>query len=113
MKMIAVRRPRKPVSAAVSRLRKMRFGRYLVASFPTNLEHLETLSVEDLEKTKEILCSVGYRKRLQSSSKPYVKRSEFRKWISRKPLRTVAKVISRLSVLAETKAYLLWEQLAS
>jgi len=81
-----------------------------MASFPSDLEHLKTLSAEDLEETKEILCRVGYCKRLQSSSKPYVKRSEFRKWISRKPLRTVAKVISCLSVLAETKVYLLWEQ---
>jgi len=53
---------------------------------------------------------VGYHKRLQSSSKPYVKRTEFRDWISRKSVKTVAKVISRLSVLAETKVYLLWEQ---
>ena len=71
---------------------------------------LKTRSAEDLEKTKEILCSAGYHKRLQSSSKPYVKRSEFRKWVSKKPLRTIAKVISRLAVLAEAKVYLLWEQ---
>ena len=102
-----VRRLGKPVSTAVSRLPKMGFKPYIMASFPSNLEHLKTLSATDLEKTKEILRSVGYHKRLQSSSKPYIKRSEFREWISRKPPRTVAKVISRLLVLAETKAYLL------
>ena len=81
-----------------------------MASSRTSLNHLETLSVESLEKIREILCSVGYYKRLQSSSKPYIKRSESREWIGRKPLRTVAKVISRLSVLAEPKVYLLSEQ---
>ncbi|MCW4027575.1 MAG: hypothetical protein NWE76_08850 [Candidatus Bathyarchaeota archaeon] len=54
-----------------------------MASSRTNLKHLETLSAEDLEKTKEILCSVGYHKRLQSSSKPYVKRKEFEEWTTR------------------------------
>jgi hypothetical protein len=81
-----------------------------MASAQTNLKHLETLTAEDLEKTKEILCRVGYHKRLQSSSKPYIKRKEFVEWISRKPLRTVAKVISRVAVLSEAKVYLLWEQ---
>jgi len=81
-----------------------------MASFRSNLEHLKTLSAEDPGKTKEILCSVGYHKKLQSSSKPYVKRREFREWTNRKSSRTVAKVISRLAVLAETKAYPLWEQ---
>jgi len=88
----------------------MGFKPYLMASSRSNLEHPKTLSAEDLKKTKEILCSVGHHKRLQSSSKPYVKRSESREWISRKSLRTVAKIVSRLAVLAETKAYLLWEQ---
>jgi len=110
MRKTAVGRPEKPITRAVSQLREMGFKPYLMASFRSNLEHLKTLSTEDPEKTKGILCSVSYHKRLQSSSKPYVKRTEFREWISRKPLRTVAKAIGRLSVLAETKVYLLWEQ---
>ena len=113
MKKIMVRRPGKSIVTAVEKLQNLEFRPYLMASSRSNLEHLKTLSGEDLEKTKEILCSVGYHKRLQSSSKPYVKRSEFREWIGRKSLRTVAKVISRLAVLAEPKAYLLWEKLAS
>lgn len=106
MRKIMVRRPGKSIVTAVEQLRKLGFRPYLMASSRTNLKHLKKLSAEDLEKTKEIVCSVGYHKRLQSSNKPYVKRSEFREWISKKPLRTVAKVISRLAVLAETKAYL-------
>ena len=110
MKRIMVRRPGKSIVAAVDQLQNLGFRPYLMASSRANLKHLETLSAEDLDNTKEILCGVGYHKRLQSSSKPYVKRSEFREWMSKKPLRTVAKVISRLAVLAETKVYLLWKQ---
>jgi len=110
MKKIMVRRLGKAIVEAVCQLQNLGFVPYLMARSRTNLKHLKTLSAEDLERTKEILCSAGYHKRLQSSSKHYVKRSEFREWISKKPLRTVAKVISRLSVLAETKAYLLWKQ---
>ncbi|MDH5795801.1 MAG: hypothetical protein OEZ24_06815, partial [Candidatus Bathyarchaeota archaeon] len=94
---------------AVCQLQNLGFVPYLMASSRTNLKHLKTLSAEDLEKTKEILCSVGYHKRLQSSSKPYVNKNEFKEWISKKSLMTVAKVISRLAVLAETKVYLMWE----
>ena len=110
MRRIMVRRPGKSIVAAVDQLQKLGFRPYLMASSRTNLKHLETLSVEDLEKTREILCSVGYHKRLQSSSKPYVKKSEFKEWIGAKSFETVAKVIARLAVLAETKVYLLWEQ---
>lgn len=95
---------------SVSTFSMLGFRPYLMASSRTNLKHLKMLSAEDLEKTKEILCSMGYHKRLQSSSKPYVRKSEFKEWISKKPLRTVAKVINRLSVLAETKVYLLWDR---
>ena len=109
MKKIMVRRPGKSIVAAVDQLQKLGFRPYLMASSRTNLKHLKTLSAEDLEKTKEILCSVGYHKRLQSSSKPYVNKNEFKEWISKKSLMTVAKVISRLAVLAETKVYLMWE----
>ena len=82
--MIAVRRPGKSIGKAVGKLENLGFKPYLMASFRSNLEHLKMLSVEDLEKTKEILCSVGYHKRLQSSSKPYVKRSEFREWMGKR-----------------------------
>jgi len=40
---------------------------YHIASSRSNLKHMKTLSAEDPEKTREILCSVGYHKRLQSS----------------------------------------------
>lgn len=58
-----------------------------MASFQSNLEHLKALSVEDSEKTNEILCSVGYHKRLQPSSRPYISQKEFRQRIKRKSLK--------------------------
>ena len=87
MRKPAVRRPGKSIRKAVSQLTKMRFKPYLMASTRPNLEHLKARTVEDLVKTKEIHCSVCYHKRLRSSSKPYIKRKEFKKWMSEKPLK--------------------------
>ena len=113
MKKIMARRPGKSIVTAVGRLQNLGFRPYVMASSRTNLKHLKALSAEDLEKTKDIVCNVGYGKRLRSSSKPYVKRGDFEEWVRKESLRTVAKVICRLAVLAESKVYLLWENRSS
>jgi len=70
----------KSIRTAVG-LGRMEFKPYLMASFQSNLKHLKTMNLEDLENTKEILSSAGHHKRLQSSSKPYVRAEEFERWI--------------------------------
>lgn len=62
----------------------------------------------DVRKVKDILSQAGYYKRLRSTSKAYVKKKEFERWLDKKPLEVVAKVISRLAVLSGTKVYLFW-----
>jgi len=99
------------VRHAVGNLEKLGFKRYTLASTETNLQLLKTFSKEELEEIKAILLTVstGYYKRLKSTSKPYVKREEFKEFLEEASLETIAKIISRLAVLAQTKVYLFWQ----
>jgi hypothetical protein len=54
--------------------------------------------------------SQGYGKRLKASGKAYVGKAEFQKFVAEATDETLAKVISRLAILAQTKVYLLWKK---
>ena len=110
MQKIVERKPDRPISSAVEELEKLGFKRYLLSSARTNLEYLKRLDKSKLQRIREVLCTVRHYKRLRSTSKAYVKKAEFRKWMYEASLETIAKVISRLAVLAEKKVYLFWRK---
>jgi len=95
----------------VKTLESLGFKSYLLSSTQANLEHLEALGEPELARVREALSQVssGYYKRLRATSETFVKKKEYHEWVRRIPLETLAKVISRLAVLAETKIYLFWE----
>jgi len=99
------------VSEAVKKLEEVGFKPYALASIETNLQYLKALDPRKLEEVKQILSNVspGYYKRLRSTGLAYMKREEFEEFITKAPLETLAKVISRLAILAQTKVYLLWK----
>ncbi len=70
----------------------------------------KNLELEDYETVKSILLTVsqGYYKRLKASSHAYVKREKYERFIMEASAETLAKVISRLAVLAQKKVYLIW-----
>jgi len=100
------------VKKAVKELEALGFKPYALASPETNLNQLGKLGTEDPMKVKEILLGVssGYYKRLKATGKVYPKKSEFEEFIVKASLETLAKVISRLAILAQTKVYLLWKK---
>jgi len=53
--------------------------------------------------------STVYYKRLRSTSDIFLKKDDFRKWLKKSSNEVLAKVLSRLAVLAETKIYLYWK----
>jgi len=110
MRKICSTQPAASILKAVFELEKLGFKRYLMASIQSNLERLRNLTSDEVEKIKKILCGVGYYKRLRATRKPYLRKKEFSEWIKEASLKTVAKVIARLAVLAETKVYLFWEK---
>jgi len=99
------------VQKAIRKLERLGFKAYALASEETNVNHLKALEKEEMKKVKEILLSVsqGYYKRLKASGKAYVKKPEFKKFISEASVETLAKILSRLAVLAQTKVYLIWK----
>jgi len=109
MRKIEERRPPRTILRAIEELEKLGFKPYLLASSQSNLGRLKRLSKEDTEKMREILSSTGYYKRLQASNDAFVTRQAFKEWLAMKGPAEIAKVISRLAVLAEPKVYLFWE----
>jgi ABC-type ATPase with predicted acetyltransferase domain len=108
MKRIMVRKPPEPVSRAVRSLEGHGFKPYLLASTQSNYKLLNKMGREDMERVKGILCKVGYFKRLQACKRPFVTKKEFEDWLKKQDTWTIAKVLSRLAVLAENKVYLFW-----
>jgi len=78
---------------------------YALASTETNLKQLSKPNPEALMKVREILLGIspGCYKRLEASGKVYPKKSEYKEFTTEASLETLAKVISRLAVLAQTK----------
>jgi len=111
MRRIAERSVDPSILRAVKTLESLGFKSYLLSSTQANLNHLKTLRESELERVREAVLQVssGYYKRLRSTGETFVKKKEFDEWIHKIPPETLAKVISRLAVLAETKVYLFWE----
>jgi len=111
MRKIVKRTAEPTILRAVKKLEDLGFKSYLLSSTQSNLDYLKTLGEPELEKVRGALLQVssGYYKRLRSTHEPFVRRREFDEWVRKTSLETLAKVISRLAVLAEKKVYLFWE----
>ena len=101
------------IQTSVEKITALGFKPYALTNKETNLNRLSQLTPVELQKTKKALLDVsqGYCKRLKASGKAYVNRAEYSKFISEASKETLAKVISRLAILAQTKAYLIWRSL--
>jgi len=111
MHKIVQRSPDPSIIRAIKMLQDLGFKPYLLSSMRTNLERLEGLAKSQLETVREAILQVSsiYYKRLRSTAETFLGKQEFDSWIHKIPLETLAKVMSRLAVLAETKVYLFWE----
>jgi len=110
MKLILKRDPHESISRAVERLRELGFNPPMMASTSYNRRLLMELSDEEMDRVKEILLGVNvqYCKRIMSTGKPYVRKAEFRDWVSTQPRERLARCLAVLSVLNQSKAYLYW-----
>lgn len=109
LRKIEERQPPRSILRAVQELEKLGFKPYIMASSQSNLRRLRQLSKEEIDRVREILSMTGYYKRLQASNDAFVTRQAFKEWLAMKGPAEIAKVISRLAVLAEPKVYLFWE----
>ena len=111
MKKITERQPDESVLEAIRSLEQLGFKPYLLSSQQANLNLLNTLSEAELRKVREIILQIKtvYIKRLRSTAIMFLKKEEFKNWIQTAPNDILAKVLTRIAVLAETKIYLFWE----
>lgn len=99
------------IQKAVSELEVMGFKRYTQTSIEANIGRLRELNERDIEKLKAIILGVSpvYYRRLVGGKKLYTNKESVRKFIEEKGLVGLAKIISRIAILAQTKAYLFWK----
>ncbi len=107
MRLIQVTAPHSSVVQAIDSLRDIGFNPVLMASVKHNQEILNKLDREPLNR---ILLGVNtiYYKRLTRSSRPYLKKAEFKKWLNEQTNDSLARTLATLSILSQSKAYLYW-----
>jgi len=109
MKLILKREPHQSISNSIEKLRKLGYNPTMLSSRAYNRRKLYE-NENQVDEVRDALLSVStsYYKRLMSCGKPYVKKAEFREWLSKQPLPRIGRCQNILSILNQTKAYLYW-----
>jgi len=112
MKLIQTTEPHRSVTQAIEELQNLGFNPVLMASPKQNKENLENLDEGQLNILHGILLGVNtiYYKRLSRSSKPYLKKAEFKEWLEKQSPDSLARTLATLNTLNQTKAYLHWKK---
>jgi len=110
MKKILEKQPDASILEAIERLRGLGFNPVMLASESYSFKRLMELNPEQFSEVGRILLNVGahYYKRLMSTGRPYVRKTDCKEWLWNQPRERFARVLSILSVLSETKVYLYW-----
>ena len=108
MKLIQRNEPHHTVPRVVEELRALGFDPVRLASVNHNLKCLEALP--DVDEVRKILSRLAshYYKRISRTSKPYMRKMEYLKWLKEQPRESLARSIATLGVLNQVKAYLYW-----
>lgn len=112
MKKIAEQEPDPSCQKAVEELRKLGFNPILLASEKQNLKRLEELNREGMSRCKNILVNVQHPRlrRAAVPEKPYADDATYRSATEKAGVEKTAKILRVLSILMQTKVYLLWEK---
>jgi len=112
MKRIAEQKPDPSCQKAIEQLRKLGFNLILLASKKQNLRRLKELSREEMSQCKDILANVRLPRlwRAAVPEKPYTDNVTYRSAIEKAGIEKMARMLRVLSILMQTKVYLLWER---
>jgi len=110
MCLVSVNEPHHSILKAVEVLRGLGFDPLRIASEAYNLEVLHELGEPGITPVRDTLSRVssGYNKRIARKSQPYMRKAEYHEWLEEQGAESLAKAISTLSILSQTKAYLYW-----
>jgi len=112
MKKIAEQKLELSCQEAVKELRKLGFNPILLASKKQNLKRLKELNQEEMSQCKSILANVRHPRlrRAVVSEKPYTDDATYQSILEKAGVEKTAKMLRVLSVLMQTKVYLLWKR---
>jgi ABC-type lipoprotein export system ATPase subunit/GNAT superfamily N-acetyltransferase len=112
MKLILKREPHPSITKSVEQLRTMGFNPPMMSSVSYNRRKMYEFSKHQVDDVREVLLAIdsSYYKRLMSSSMPYVKKDEYREWLSEQQIERLCRCLTILSILNQSKAYLYWCQ---
>ena len=114
MRLVQVNEPHDSIVKAIEGLRGLGFNPVLLASARSNQAILDGIQSDQLRSLRTVLLGIStiYYKRLSRSSRPYVKRAEFREWLDAQDNGSLGRALVTLSVLGQCKAYLYWGRAA-
>ena len=112
MKKIAEQKSDPTCQRAIEELRKLGFNPILLASKEQNLQRLKELSREEMRQCKNILANVRHPRlrRAAVPEKPYTNDATYRDALEKAGVEKTAKILRVLSILMQTKVYLLWKR---
>jgi len=111
---IAESKPDPRILEAVERLRALGFNPIFLSSEKSNLEKPRKMSEVEVEQVRNIFKGVSrssgvYRKRIMSVHEAYLTHEQFCQRVDKASLEKLAKMLSILGFLTQTKVYLLWK----
>jgi len=114
MTKVAERLPDKSIVEAVEKLRELGFNPVFLASEKGNLHLLKQMSKEQRRRVKQTLLGISsvFYRRLAGGKRVFLRREEFRKILENATVEKMAKMLRILSILMQTKVYLIWKKSA-
>lgn len=114
MKKIVEQAPDPSCLGAVEKLRQLGFNPVLLASERHNLQRLREMSLKEVKRCKKILAEIRS-PRLQRAAvaeKPYSNMEQYQLALEKAGIEKIARILRVLSILVQTKVYLLWKNLS-
>ena len=111
MKKIVEQAPDPSCLEATEKLRQLGFNPVLLASERQNLQRLKNMNPENVKQCKKILAEIRS-PRLQRAAvpeKPYSNAQQYQSALEKAGIEKIAKILRVLSILMQTKVYLLWK----
>jgi len=110
MQKIAEQSPSHSSVKALEELRRLGFNSVLLASTKQNMRQLKTLNQQALKKCKDILATVqNLRLRRSIVPAPFVSAEAYKSALGEAKIEKIAQALRVLSILTQTKVYLLWK----
>lgn len=110
MQKITEQTPSHDCIEAMEKLRKLGFNPILLASTKQNMQRLKAMNHRELEECRDILADIqSLRLRRSIVPEPFVNAETYKSALRKTKIEKIAQALRVLSILMQTKVYLLWK----